>query len=187
MSLITYLTKIHFADNVLAEALEAEIEALALRRPMIVTDGGVAASGLLERLTTGLSARLDYITFTATPGRAYEAECHAAADIYRAEDCHGLIGFGGGSPIDLAKVIALTATHDGPLIRYAAHEGGTTRIRDVLPPVIAIPTTAGTGSEVVGAATIMPDDGPAFVLRSLTSCPGRPSATRPSPSTCPPT
>ena len=166
MSLITYLTKIHFADNVLAEALEAEIEALGLHRPMIVTDGGVAASGLLERLTAGLPARLDPVVFTATPGRAYEAEGHPAAVIYRAEDCHGLIGFGGGSPIDLAKVIALTATHAGPLARYAAHEGGTTRIRNVLPPVIAIPTTAGTGSEVVGAASIMPDDGPAFVLRS---------------------
>jgi 4-hydroxybutyrate dehydrogenase len=166
MSLINYLTKIHFADNVLEEALEAEIEALSLRRPMIVTDGGVVASGLLERLTAGLSVGRDHIVFTSTPGRAYEAECCAAAEIYRAEGCHGLIGFGGGSPIDLAKAIALTATHDGPLSQYAAHEGGITRIREILPPIIAIPTTAGTGSEVVGATSIMPETGPAFVLRS---------------------
>jgi len=166
MSLIKYLTKIHFADNVLEDALEAEIEAFGLRRPMIVTDGGVAASGLVERLTAGLPARLDYTVFTATPGRPYEAQCGAAAEVYRAEKCDGLIGFGGGSPIDLAKAIALRATHDGPLRQYAAHEGGVTRIRDVLPPIIAIPTTAGTGSEVVGAAAIMPEEGPAYVLRS---------------------
>ncbi len=57
MSLINYLTKIHFADNVLAEALAAEIETLGVSRPMIVTDGGIAASGLLERLTAGRRAR----------------------------------------------------------------------------------------------------------------------------------
>jgi 4-hydroxybutyrate dehydrogenase len=166
MSLINYLTKIHFADSVLQEALAAEIEALGISRPMIVTDGGIAASGLLERLRAGLPAWIDDTVFTSTPGRAYEAECNAAADIYRAQDCDGLIGFGGGSPIDLSKAIALRATHDGPLAQYAAHEGGVTRIRDVVAPVIAIPTTAGTGSEVVGAATIMPEHGPAYVLRS---------------------
>jgi 4-hydroxybutyrate dehydrogenase len=166
MSLITYLTKIHFADNVLEDAVEAELEALGLRRPMIVTDGGVAASGLVDRLTAGLSAWLDYTVFASTPGRPYEAECLAAADVYRAQGCDGLIGFGGGSPIDLAKAIALRATHDGPLSQYAAHEGGITRIRNILPPIVAIPTTAGTGSEVVGAASIIPDEGPAFVLRS---------------------
>jgi 4-hydroxybutyrate dehydrogenase len=166
MSLINYLTKIHFADHVLEEALAAEVEALGLRRPMIVTDGGVAASGLVERLTAGLPAWLDYIVFAATPGRPEVSACCTAAETYVAHGCDGLIGFGGGSPIDLAKAIALRATHDGPLCQFAAHEGGTTRIRDVLPPIIAIPTTAGTGSEVVGAAEIIPDEGPAFVLRS---------------------
>src|SRR5687768_13878024 len=113
MSLINYLTKIHFADDVLEEALEAEIGALKIRRPMIVTDGGVAASGLVDRLTDGLSDCLEYAVFTATPGRPYEAECCAAAEVYRSHRCDGLIGFGGGSPIDLAKAIALRATHDG--------------------------------------------------------------------------
>jgi 4-hydroxybutyrate dehydrogenase len=166
MSLINYLTKIHFADNVLEDALEAEIEALGLRRPMIVTDDGVAASGLVERLEAGLPGWIAYTVFTSTPGRPYESECCAAPEVYLADECDGLIGFGGGSPIDLAKAIALKATHEGPISRYAAHEGGVTRIRDILPPIIAIPTTAGTGSEVVGAAAIMPPNGPAFVLRS---------------------
>lgn len=166
MSLINYLTKIHFADHVLEEALAAEIEALALRRPMIVTDSGVAASGLVDRLTAGLPTSIDYTVFAASPGRPDESACCAAAQAYLAEGCDGLIGFGGGSPIDLAKAIALRATHDGPLCQYAAHEGGITRIRDLLPAIIAIPTTAGTGSEVMGSAAIMPEDGPAFILRS---------------------
>jgi 4-hydroxybutyrate dehydrogenase len=166
MSLINYLTKIHFADHVLEEALAAEIEALGVSRVMIVTDGGIAASGLLDRLTAGLPPAIDYTIFAATSGRPNEVACHAAANAYVAEDCDALIGFGGGSPIDLAKAVALRATHEGALCQYAAHEGGITRIRDILPPIIAIPTTAGTGSEVVGAAAIMPEDGPAFVLRS---------------------
>jgi 4-hydroxybutyrate dehydrogenase len=166
MSLINYLTKIHFADHVLEEALAAEIEALGLGRVMIVTDSGVAASGLVDRLTAGLSSTIDYTVFAATSKRPDEAACHTAAQAYLAEGCDGLIGFGGGSPIDLAKAIALRATHDGPLCQYAAHEGGITRIRDILPPVIAVPTTAGTGSEVVGTAAIKPQDGPTFILRS---------------------
>jgi 4-hydroxybutyrate dehydrogenase len=70
------------------------------------------------------------------------------------EGCHGLIGFGGGSPIDLAKAVALLTAHPGPLAQYAIIEGGLARITDKVAPVIAIPTTAGTGSEVGRGALI---------------------------------
>ncbi len=166
MSLINYLTKIHFADNVLEEALAAELELIDLHRPLIVTDAGVADAGLTARLIDGLPAAHDQEMFVADSGRASESACRTAAELYRNAGCDGLIAFGGGSVIDLAKAIALRASHDGPLDQYAAHEGGVIRIRNVIPPIIAIPTTAGTGSEVVGTATIMPDDGTAFVLRS---------------------
>jgi alcohol dehydrogenase class IV len=68
MSLINYLTKIHFADHVLEEALAAEIEALGLGRVMIVTDGGVAASGLVDRLTAGLPPRSTTLSSPQRPG-----------------------------------------------------------------------------------------------------------------------
>ena len=59
-----------------------------------------------------------------------------------------LIALGGGSPIDLAKAVALTVTHRGKLVDYAAIYGGVAKIANCLPPLFAIPTTAGTGSEV---------------------------------------
>lgn len=166
MSLINYLTKIHFADHVLEVALEAEIEALRLWRPMIVTDEGIASTGLIDRLTARIPRSVRYSIYAAAAGRSDEAECVVAAEAYLTNGCDGVIGFGGGSPIDLAKAIALRVTHDGPLSRYAANEGGITRIQNILPPIIAIPTTSGTGSEAIGAATIRPRNGPAFVLRS---------------------
>src|SRR5690606_4920270 len=82
----------------------------------------------------------------------------AALDVFRRANCDGLIAVGGGSPIDLAKAVALLATHDGPLARYAAIEGGVSLIGTVA-PVIAVPTTAGTGSEVGRAALITLEDG----------------------------
>src|SRR6185503_11476506 len=73
--------------------------------------------------------------------------------------CDGVIGLGGGSSIDLAKAVALAATHDGPLKSYAVIEGGVARITAAMAPIIAIPTTAGTGSEVGRGAVIIMEDG----------------------------
>ena len=80
-------------------------------------------------------------------------------EAYRAFACDGLVAIGGGSPIDLAKAVALAATHEGPLRTYAAVEGGMPRITAAVAPVVAIPTTAGTGSEVGRGAIIILDDG----------------------------
>lgn len=159
MALISYLTKIHLADGVLEDALSAEVEALGIKRPLLVTDRGLLAAGLVERALSALPPSLDITTFDDTPSNPTEAAARRAADLYRSEACDGLIGFGGGSPIDLAKAVGILVTHDGPLADYAAIEGGVARIRDVLPPLIAIPTTAGTGSEVGRGAIITIDDG----------------------------
>lgn len=159
MSLITYLNRVHFADDILEEALAVEARSLAIRRPLIVTDRGLAASGHLDRLLDAFDTETAPAIFAETPANPTEAACGAAAAVYRNHDCDSLIGFGGGSSIDLAKAVALAVSHDGPLISYAAVEGGVSRIQNVLPPVIAIPTTAGTGSEVGRGALIVFDDG----------------------------
>ena len=160
MSLITYVTRIHFADGVLEEALRAEIEAHGIRRPLIVTDAGLVRCGLVARLTEALrEVGLPVTLFDATPSNPTEAACRAAAALYAEEGCDGLIAFGGGSPIDLAKAAGLLTGHEGPLSKYAVIEGGLARIRDAMPPLIAIPTTAGTGSEVGRGALIVLDDG----------------------------
>ena len=159
MSLITYLTRVHFADGVLEEAVAAEVSALGIKRPLIVTDKGLVDCGLVERLLDAFPVGVEPQIFDETPSNPHEAACTAAAEMYTALQCDGLIGFGGGSSIDLAKATGLLASHGGELSAYAAIEGGTSRIRNKLPPLIAIPTTAGTGSEVGRASVMIVADG----------------------------
>ena len=88
-----------------------------------------------------------------------EAGVRAAAAIYRQQGCDGLIAVGGGSSIDLAKGVAIAATHEGALKTYATIEGGSPKISERVAPLIAVPTTAGTGSEVARGAIVIVDDG----------------------------
>jgi 4-hydroxybutyrate dehydrogenase len=97
--------------------------------------------------------------FDRTPANPHEDAVLAAVDVYKAEGCDGLVAVGGGSSIDLAKGVALLATHEGPLAQYAAILGGLPKITSRMAPVIAIPTTAGTGSEVGRASLITLRDG----------------------------
>jgi hypothetical protein len=158
MALITYLTTIRFGDGVLNE-LPEDFAALGITRPLIVTDRGVVATGLLERLFAVMPPGMPRIVFDGVPSNPTEAATIAAVERYKGEGCDGLIGFGGGSPIDLAKAVSILATHEGPLARYAAIDGGIPLITPALAPVIAIPTTAGTGSEVGRAALMNLEDG----------------------------
>lgn len=159
MALISYLTKIHFADGVLEDALRAEVDALGITRPLLVTDQGLMEAGLLERAEAALPHTVKSTLFDATPSSPTEDAARHAAALYCQEACDGLIGFGGGSSLDLAKAVGILVSHDGPLADYAAIEGGVARIKNRLPPLIAIPTTAGTGSEVGRGAVITLDDG----------------------------
>ncbi len=159
MALINYLTRIHFADGVLEDALRAEVEGLGIKRPLMVTDEGLVKAGLVERAEAALPSNVEAVLFTDTPSNPTEQAVKHAAEHYLAEACDGLIGFGGGSSLDLMKAAGIMVSHKGPLADYAAIEGGVARIKDHLPPMIAIPTTAGTGSEVGRGAVITLDDG----------------------------
>jgi alcohol dehydrogenase class IV len=96
--------------------------------------------------------------FDQTPSNPTEAAVRAAVNIYKEQNCDGLIAVGGGSAIDCAKGVAIAATHEGPLTHYATIEGGSPRITDKVAPLIAVPTTSGTGSEVARGAIIIVDD-----------------------------
>jgi 4-hydroxybutyrate dehydrogenase len=96
--------------------------------------------------------------YDQTPSNPTEAAVRAAVDVYKANNCDGLIAVGGGSAIDCAKGVAIAATHEGPLTRYATIEGGSPLITDRAAPLIAVPTTSGTGSEVARGAIIIVDD-----------------------------
>ncbi|MEV8471558.1 iron-containing alcohol dehydrogenase [Ralstonia sp. UNC404CL21Col] len=157
MALIFYLTHVHLGFGTVNE-LKSECARVGIRRPMIVTDKGVAAAGLAQRAIDATGG-LPVTVFDETPSNPTEAMVLKATAQYKDTGCDGLIAIGGGSSIDLAKGIAIAATHPEPLTTYATIEGGSTKITEAAAPLIAIPTTAGTGSEVARGAIIILEDG----------------------------
>ncbi len=158
MATITYLTTIHFDFGAL-RLVAAELQRLGVRRPLLVTDKGVVAAGLLARVTDAIGAAADAQAWDGTPANPTEDAVAIAAQAYRERGCDGLVAVGGGSSIDLAKAVALIVTHPEPLLQYAAVEGGVARITPKVAPLIAIPTTSGTGSEVGRGSVIVMRDG----------------------------
>ncbi|MGJ7486987.1 iron-containing alcohol dehydrogenase [Variovorax sp. LT2P21] len=156
MALIQYLTQIQFDFGAIRQ-LSAECARVGINRPMIVTDAGVRAAGILQTTLDALGD-LEVSVFDATPSNPTEAAVRAAVDLYRSGRCDGLIAVGGGSAIDCAKGVAIAATHEGPLKTYATIEGGSPKITENVAPLIAVPTTAGTGSEVARGAILIVDD-----------------------------
>ncbi len=157
MARILYLTQIDI-DHGAVRLLPAECARTGMRHPLVVTDAGVRAAGVLQMALDALGD-VPHAVFDATPSNPTEAAVRAAALVYRREGCDGLVAVGGGSAIDLAKGVAIAATHDGPLKTYATIEGGSPKISERVLPLIAVPTTAGTGSEVARGAIVIVDDG----------------------------
>lgn len=157
MAYIRYLTDIHI-DFGAIKLLRDECARVGIRRPLIVTDAGVRAAGLLGPVEAAL-AGLPFAIFDGTTPNPTEAGVRAAVTLLQAEGCDGLVAVGGGSSIDLAKGVAIAARHPGPMKHYATIEGGSPRITDAVLPLIAVPTTAGTGSEVARGAIVIVDDG----------------------------
>ena len=157
MALIYYVTQIQFEFGAI-KLLKQECERVGISRPLIVTDAGVKAAGVLQKALDALPG-MRVAVFDQTPSNPTEAAVRAAAEVYKAQGCDGLIAVGGGSAIDCAKGVAIAATHEGPLTHYATIEGGSPRITDRVAPLIAVPTTSGTGSEVARGAILIVEDG----------------------------
>ncbi len=156
MSLIYYVTQIQFEFGAV-KLLKQECERIGISRPLVITDSGVKAAGVLQKALDALPG-LPVTVFDQTPSNPTETAVRAAAQMYKANGCDGLIAVGGGSSIDCAKGVAIAATHEGPLTTYATIEGGSARITERVAPIIAVPTTSGTGSEVARGAILIVDD-----------------------------
>lgn len=150
---INYLTKIRFGDDALDDLAE-ELTLLGVTQPLIVTDAGLTASGLVTRVQEAIGGERPVPVYDGTPANPTEIAIEEAVAYYHEHDCDGIVALGGGSSIDLAKGVALLASHPAPLRQYAVIEGGAARIGSQVLPLVAIPTTAGTGSEVGRAALI---------------------------------
>jgi choline dehydrogenase len=134
-------------------ALADEARAMGMTRPLIVTDPGVVRAGLLDRAVAPLkAANLSFAVFDKVAPNPPIALVDEGADMYRREECDGLIGFGGGSSMDTAKSIGVVAINGGSILDY--EWSNPQPIQQRIPPTICIPTTAGTGSEVTLWAVI---------------------------------
>ena len=133
--------------------LAPRMKALEIQRPLVVTDSGILAAGLLE-LTQEALAGIDHAVFHDVQPNPTDHNVRAGLETYRTEGCDAIIALGGGSVIDAAKGIRVLTTHEGPLEQYYFDVGGVDRIQPNMPPLISIPTTAGTGSEVSRGAII---------------------------------
>lgn len=158
MALITYLTTVKFGFGEIA-GIEADLAGLGVKKPLIIADKGIVAAGIVATVQAQSPALAAAPVFDGTPTNPTEEAVEAALVVYREHACDGLVAIGGGSPIDLAKGVALLATHPGPLETYAAILGGIPKVTSTVAPVIAVPTTSGTGSEVGRAALISLRDG----------------------------
>ncbi|MEC5213375.1 4-hydroxybutyrate dehydrogenase [Polaromonas sp. CG_9.5] len=156
MAFIYYVTQVQFEFGAI-QLLRQECARVGITRPLIVTDPGVKAAGILQKALHALPG-MPVAVFDQTPSNPTEAAVRAAAALYKSSGCDGLIAVGGGSAIDCAKGVAIAATHEGPLTAYATIEGGSLKITERAAPLIAVPTTSGTGSEVARGAIIIVDD-----------------------------
>ncbi len=150
ISLFTFPNRILFGEGARTQ-LPAELATLGVTRPLVVTDPGLVSAGIVAEVTSGLSS---FELFASVQANPTEADVGSGLERYRTGQCDGLIGLGGGSSIDAAKAIRLLAGLGGSLSDYEFTSGGSSRISSQMPPMIAVPTTAGTGSEA-GRGTLI--------------------------------
>jgi len=144
----SFPTRIVFGDGAVDET-GGEAKKLGAKHALIVTDRGVAHAGLTDGLTKSLKkAGIAWSVYDDTASNPVESNVDAATEAFRGAQADLVIGIGGGAPLDVAKLVRLRATHTLPLIEYDDAVDGWQKVTNEVPPMIAIPTTSGTGSEV---------------------------------------
>mgnify|MGYP001245547791 FL=1 len=161
---LNYFNKPYFENGALGKISEV-LETLGIKNPLICTDPGLSSIGMTDKIRDLIPNEISPTFYEETPANPTEKAVNEALELYRANDCDGVVGFGGGSSMDLAKAVALMANHDGNLLDYAVNEGGYGKITETM-PMIAIPTTSGTGSEVSVGSLIIMNDGRKLILAS---------------------
>ena len=172
MARISYLTRIEFGVGEF-ERLPEYLSELGISKPLICTDEGLVSVGWGTKINALIPKS---VIFDATPANPTESAVMAAVEKYFNGGCDGIIGFGGGSSIDLAKGVRILTGHEPSLEQYAAINGGLSKIHGSIAPMVAVPTTAGTGSEVGRAAVINMNSGrklgvlSPFIMPTLAIC-----------------
>jgi len=147
-------TEVLFGFGVLTR-LPEKVAALGGKRVLVVTDKGVRAAGIVEQVVEVLTeAWIPAVVFDEVPQDSGSKTVGRAVEVLRAENCDLVVGVGGGSSLDAAKAVAFGATNPPPIIQYA----GLNKLKQPGLPMVAIPTTAGTGSEVSYWSVMTDDD-----------------------------
>ncbi len=164
MATLTFMNQTifdHGASNQLGQVLAMH----GIRRPLLCTDKGLVNLGMVTDLVSHLGNDAALTIFDGTPENPTQMAVEEAVAKYQEAGCDGVVALGGGSSMDLAKAVALAVTHEGDLLQYTAGLGGANKIGTVA-PLIAIPTTSGTGSEVSSGAVIIMNNGEKLILAS---------------------
>ena len=148
-------TSIVFGAGARREIAPHLIEA-GYTRPLIVTDRGLAALPVFERLVRELPG-VNAAVFSGVWGNPVRSQVMAGAQAFRAHAADSVVGIGGGAALDVAKAVALMSKHPGDILEYAWDHPQVRAIDAALPYFVAVPTTAGTGSEV-GRSSVISDD-----------------------------
>src|SRR5437016_154900 len=164
-AVMSFPTRILYGRKAVLE-LPGELKRAGAARPLLVTDKGILQAGLLRFVTplleqAGIKAQV-FSEFEANPT---DRDAVRGIEAYRAAGADSVLGFGGGASLDMAKAIALLVNHQPPLAQYDDAKGGDARITANIPPIVQVPTTAGTGSEV-GRSTVLLIDGTKTVIFS---------------------
>ncbi|MBM7664296.1 alcohol dehydrogenase class IV [Solibacillus kalamii] len=134
------------------EKLPDLVKSLDLNMLLVITDEGIHKLGLMDKLLEGLQEQnIAFVVYSKTVPNPTFTNIEEALELYNANNCDGIIAFGGGSPMDCAKAVAARiARPDKSLVDLK----GLFKVRKEMPPFFAIPTTAGTGSEGTIAAVV---------------------------------
>ena len=160
---LTFMTHTIF-DHGASRKLGRVLGQQGIERPLLCTDPGLARLGMVTDLVTGLGD-MAITVFDQTPENPTQRAVASAAKLYRDADCDGIVALGGGSPMDLGKAVAVAVTHDADLLDLTVGRGGAAKIGPVV-PLVAVPTTSGTGSEVSNGAVIIMDNNEKLILAS---------------------
>ena len=161
------MSRLFMYSNVLYEVgglnkLSEECASLGISRPLLVTDPGLAALGLAQRCVDLVPA---LTVFDQTPENPTEAAVTDAVELYKASDCDGVVALGGGSSMDLGKAVSLLVSHTGTIADFDV-TGPDPRSVGPVKPLMVIPTTSGTGTEVSFGCVITLNNGHKAVVNS---------------------
>src|SRR3989440_2565731 len=146
-AVMSFPTRILYGRKAVLE-LPGELKRAGAARPLLVTDKGILQAGLL-RFVTPLLERIGIKTqlFTEFEANPTDRDALRGIEAYRAAGADSVLGVGGGASLDMAKTGALLVNHEPPLAQYDDAKGGDAKITSRVPPVVQVPTTAGTGRE----------------------------------------